>query len=271
MSLHIEFCLDEIDCEIEAALDNALDDIDRVSLQRHVAGMRAIIAFARMRSAAEQSVRTHEEDDLTLVKGIGDAERKILNGLGVRTFSAIATWRLDDVEPLEKHGITLDRIACENWIEQAALLATGAKTLYALSMLQHNGGGVAGSQHAAADDAKGDDRSDAHSELATDISLSHPVDGNDCATPADVVEMPEGSLATAPLITPAVPTADIVHLEPAKKVWRGPVQRRELRVAAAATAAILAVIGIGLAAERQLASYHATLVSSLALPFETMP
>lgn len=133
MSLHIEFCLDEIDCEIEAALDNALDDIDRVSLQRHIAGMRAIIAFARMRRAAHPQVCDVAEDDLTLVKGIGLAEQKILNGVGVRTFAAIANWRFDDIAVLAQHGISLEQIACKNWIEQAAMLASGATTHYALS------------------------------------------------------------------------------------------------------------------------------------------
>ena len=71
VSLHIEFCLDEIDCEIEAALDNALDDIDRISLQRHVAGMRAIIAFARMRSAAHQTGHPNwkQTDECALYSG----------------------------------------------------------------------------------------------------------------------------------------------------------------------------------------------------------
>jgi len=131
VSLHIEFCLDEIDCEIEAASDCGLDDIDRVSLQRHIAGMRAIIAFARMRRAAHPHVCDVAEDDLTLVKGIGLAEQKILKDAGVRTFAEIASWRRHDIKAFGQHGIPFRRIARENWIEQAAVLAAGGQTHYA--------------------------------------------------------------------------------------------------------------------------------------------
>ena len=131
MSLHIEFCLDEIDCEIEAASDCGLDDIDRVSLQHHIAGMRAIIAFARMRRAAHPQVCDVAEDDLTLVKGIGLAEQKILKDAGVRTFAEIASWRRHDIKAFGQQGIPFRRIARENWIEQAAVLAAGGQTHYA--------------------------------------------------------------------------------------------------------------------------------------------
>lgn len=65
----------------------------------------------------------HPSDDLTLIRGIDKPLAARLDGLGVRSFDAIARWTADDVRRVSA-VLGLDRtIHRQNWIEQAALIA----------------------------------------------------------------------------------------------------------------------------------------------------
>ena len=275
MSLHIEFCLDEIDCEIEAALDNALDDIDRISLQRHVAGMRAIIAFARMRSAAHHTVPVIAEEDLTLVKGIGLAEQKILNGVGVRTFAAIANWRFDDITVLAQHGISLERIACENWIEQAAMVASGSTTHYALlardasaslveQRLHNDTAGAVDDQAETLSQKQTEDEAEAST---TTLALDQACESERVPS-TEIIETPQITAAIEhvpdePVNVAPLPTAAVIPFEPALKSPRQSSARPLRRVAVVAAASILTILGVGFVAYHQLGDSPSMIVSYL--------
>lgn len=275
MSLHIEFCLDEIDCEIEAALDNALDDIDRISLQRHVAGMRAIIAFARMRSAAHQTTLDVAEDDLTLVKGIGLAEQKILYGVGVRTFAAIANWRFDDIAALAQHGISLEQIACENWIEQAAVLASGVTTHYALSA---RGASAVLLEQRLHNDTVGavDDWAETLSQKQTEneaVASTTPLAldqacASERAPSTEIIETPQITAAIEhapeePVDVAPLSIAAVIPFEPALKAPRQSSARPFRRVAVVAAAGILTILGVGFLAHYRLGDSPSMIVSDL--------
>lgn len=140
MTRHIEFCLDEIECEIEAIDEAALSPSDKLCLSRHVAGMRALLQSARPQPA---EVRHRSEllasvapvsDDLALIRGIGASDVALLAERRVQTFSAIATWRREDILEIGGREL-LRRVARENWIEQAAILATGDLTNHAEAMI----------------------------------------------------------------------------------------------------------------------------------------
>jgi predicted flap endonuclease-1-like 5' DNA nuclease len=137
---HIEFCLDEIECEIEAIDEAALSPSDKLCLSRHVAGMRALLQSAR----PEPAVTRHRSellasvapvtDDLGLIRGIGDDDIALLVERRIQTFAAIATWHREDILALGGREF-LRRVARENWIEQAAILATGDLTHHAEAVI----------------------------------------------------------------------------------------------------------------------------------------
>jgi predicted flap endonuclease-1-like 5' DNA nuclease len=64
-------------------------------------------------------------DDLRLIKGLGPKLNAVLTDLGVTRFDQIATWNDDEVAKVDAHlGTFKGRIARDNWIEQAKLLAS---------------------------------------------------------------------------------------------------------------------------------------------------
>ena len=70
--------------------------------------------------ATVQQKNTVEPDDLTLIKGIGKVNEKILHNAGITTFAQIARFTADD----EKHygemlGSFRERISQEEWVKQA--------------------------------------------------------------------------------------------------------------------------------------------------------
>ena len=70
-------------------------------------------------------------DDLTLIRGVDEALAEDLNSLGIATFAQIANWSKPDVARMSK-ALGLGRRICkENWIEQAAMLASGRVTAFA--------------------------------------------------------------------------------------------------------------------------------------------
>ena len=66
-------------------------------------------------------------DRLTLIKGIGPVNEKKLNDHGIFHFDQIATWKKADIEAVEAYLAFDGRIAREDWIGQAKVLAKTAK------------------------------------------------------------------------------------------------------------------------------------------------
>lgn len=129
MIRHIEFCLQEIECEIEAEQTQSLTDTARLGLQQHIAGMRSLLAQWQALDDAMNA-----GDSLSLIRGIDQPTARLLAEKGVTRFDTIAAWRRKDILAIAGGGLTLDRIARENWIEQAAILATGQLTDYAKAL-----------------------------------------------------------------------------------------------------------------------------------------
>ncbi|ESZ66435.1 protein in NADH-ubiquinone oxidoreductase complex [Mesorhizobium sp. L103C120A0] len=70
-------------------------------------------------------------DNLRRLIGIGPVNDKLLKGLGVTTYAQIAGWTAADVKRIEDTLNFDGRIARENWVEQAKLLATGDEKEFA--------------------------------------------------------------------------------------------------------------------------------------------
>lgn len=66
-----------------------------------------------------------ETDDLRRIAGIGPVNDKALRGMGVTSFAQIAKWTAVEVKRVEDMLGLHGRIAREQWIEQAELLAKG--------------------------------------------------------------------------------------------------------------------------------------------------
>ncbi|MEL7548065.1 MAG: NAD(P)H-dependent oxidoreductase subunit E, partial [Pseudomonadota bacterium] len=69
-----------------------------------------------------------EEDNLKEIKGIGPANQKALNELGIFKFSQIAAWTPANVDWVEDFMSFPGRIEREDWIAQAKVLAAGDET-----------------------------------------------------------------------------------------------------------------------------------------------
>lgn len=65
-------------------------------------------------------------DNLLLLKGVGPKLNTLLTGFGITRFDQIAAWGEAEIAAVDPHlGTFQGRIARDNWIEQAGLLASG--------------------------------------------------------------------------------------------------------------------------------------------------
>lgn len=65
-------------------------------------------------------------DELTRMKGVGPKVAALLNGLGITRFDQIAAWSEADIARIDAElGAFKGRIARDQWVEQARLLAAG--------------------------------------------------------------------------------------------------------------------------------------------------
>ncbi len=71
------------------------------------------------------AARGGKADDLQRISGIGPKNEKILHGLGFFHFDQIADWTREQVAWVDDHLRFNGRIAREEWIKQARLLADG--------------------------------------------------------------------------------------------------------------------------------------------------
>jgi len=75
--------------------------------------------------------RDDKPDDLQRISGIGPVNEKVLHGLGTYHFDQIAAWTADEVQWVDDHLKFNGRIAREEWIRQARLLAKGDEEEFA--------------------------------------------------------------------------------------------------------------------------------------------
>lgn len=118
---HILFCLDEIEAEVAST---ALTQGTRTCLDSHVKAMRLLVA-------ATLGPQVPDADDLFLIRGIDAITEAHLKSRGIRTFAEIAAWTASDIAAMTSELIAPRQISSEGWIEQAAILATGATTAHA--------------------------------------------------------------------------------------------------------------------------------------------
>ncbi|MER8437269.1 proton-conducting membrane transporter [Mesorhizobium sp. M1312] len=83
------------------------------------------------KKAATTKAAAGKASNLRRLIGIGPANERLLNGLGVTTYAQIAAWTAADVKRIEETLNFDGRIERERWIEQAKLLAAGDEKEFA--------------------------------------------------------------------------------------------------------------------------------------------
>ena len=96
------------------------------------------VAPATQAPVAASAARS-QRHDLKSIQGIDAAIEARLNGLGITRFDEIAAWMRADVERVGQAIGQKRRIARENWIEQAQILAKGGQTLFAVRRTRGEG------------------------------------------------------------------------------------------------------------------------------------
>jgi NADH-quinone oxidoreductase subunit E len=92
----------------------------------------ADIAVAPQRPAALEAPRDGRGDDLTLIKGVGEAVAGALAGIGVHHFDQIADWGPEEVEWVEANVAgARGRVSRDGWVEQARALSEADGTVHA--------------------------------------------------------------------------------------------------------------------------------------------
>jgi predicted flap endonuclease-1-like 5' DNA nuclease len=81
--------------------------------------------------AAAGKAATGKPDNLRRLIGIGPVNEKLLKGLGVTNYAQIGAWTAADVKRIEEVLNFDGRIAREQWVEQAKLLAAGDEKEFA--------------------------------------------------------------------------------------------------------------------------------------------
>jgi NADH-quinone oxidoreductase subunit E len=76
-------------------------------------------------------------DDLKMIKGVGPKLEALLNRLGVWRFDQIAGWSAEEVAWIDDHleGFK-GRVARDDWVAQAQILAEGGETEFSLRVAQ---------------------------------------------------------------------------------------------------------------------------------------
>ena len=77
--------------------------------------------------------------DLKSIQGIDPATEARLNGLGISRYEQIAAWTRAEVDRIGQALGQKGRIARQNWIEQAQVLARGGQTLFSLRRARGEG------------------------------------------------------------------------------------------------------------------------------------
>ncbi|OWK19065.1 NADH dehydrogenase [Mesorhizobium amorphae CCBAU 01583] len=88
-------------------------------------------AAAKKAAPAPAKAAAGNADNLRRLIGIGPVNEKLLKGLGVTSYAQIAAWTEADVKRIEDVLNFDGRIAREQWIDQAKLLAAGDENEFA--------------------------------------------------------------------------------------------------------------------------------------------
>ncbi|ANT53419.1 hypothetical protein [Mesorhizobium amorphae] len=88
-------------------------------------------AAAKKAAPASAKTAAGKPDNLRRLIGIGPVNEKLLKGLGVTSYAQIAAWTAADVKRIEDVLNFDGRIAREQWIDQAKLLAAGDEKEFA--------------------------------------------------------------------------------------------------------------------------------------------
>ncbi|PKP74079.1 MAG: hypothetical protein CVT84_10280 [Alphaproteobacteria bacterium HGW-Alphaproteobacteria-6] len=68
-------------------------------------------------------------DDLKMIRGVGPALERVLNGIGVWHFDQIASWKARDIAFVDSRMDRFKgRITRDEWVAQARILARGGET-----------------------------------------------------------------------------------------------------------------------------------------------
>ena len=90
------------------------------------ATVTSAMAVSRMeRPRGLEAARDGKPDELQRISGIGPKNEKILHTLGFFHFDQISGWTSHQISLVDDHLKFNGRIGREEWVEQAALLATG--------------------------------------------------------------------------------------------------------------------------------------------------
>src|SRR5262245_52920636 len=181
------------------------------AVERHRAATAAPRAAAPAAAPAVQ--------DLQNIRGIDGATAASLGKLGITRYEQIAAWMRPDVERFELALGQKGRIARENWIEQASILAKGSATVYS----ERRAAGPPATAAPTADEG-------APAAAAPDVSLPRPMSRVGVA--AVVVAPPaerKPAPATAPMVSDraafASPGAAAVPVRPSEPPARDNLQR----------------------------------------------
>jgi len=91
-------------------------------------GVGAAIAAAAAAAAAQRPAASLGRDNLQRISGISGEVEKLLNVQGVSRYAQISGWSAADVGRFDRLLGVDGRIAKDNWIEQAQILARGGET-----------------------------------------------------------------------------------------------------------------------------------------------
>ncbi len=80
------------------------------------------------RPAGIDSARAAGKDDLKLISGVGEKLESLLNGLGIFHFDQIAAWTTENIAWVDSYLQFSGRIARDDWVGQAKVLASGGET-----------------------------------------------------------------------------------------------------------------------------------------------
>lgn len=114
---------------IETAKEKAKEVVDKAKDAAKVAEHSAT-APAPAPVGEAPAAKTAGGDDFLRIRGIDEALRDRLHTIDVKSFEQMSKWTDEDVVRVEKDLAISDRIAKENWREQAKILSEGGETAY---------------------------------------------------------------------------------------------------------------------------------------------
>lgn len=118
------------DLDACAAARAALEE--RLARQTSAPVMAPPAAPVRLVETPPPAPKPLVKDDLKKIRGIGRVNEARLNDLGVISFSQIAAWTAADAQRIGDILAFEGRIEREEWIEQAAILASGKTTEFSV-------------------------------------------------------------------------------------------------------------------------------------------